>query len=300
MSTPVLPDAPAFDYAEMTTRNAGFVTDAEQAALRATPVFVCGVGGMGGAAVQSLARAGMERLAIADMDRFEVSNLNRQVFADMANVGTGKVEATVARLAAINPGLRPRTYGREWTERLDEILAGHRIVVNGMDDLAAGIHLYRKAREHGATVIDAYTSPLPSVTVVRPGDPRPEERLGFPTVGKPWDALTPADADGCKLAEATYVMVHSSSAEHIDLGFAGEMLAGKRSRPSFAPMVILTGNLMAFEVVKLALGRPSGVDFRGAFFNPWTFRTEHPRSAAVAWLREQVVRRKIRELVNGG
>lgn len=161
------------------------------------------------------------------------------------------------------------------------------------------IHLYRRAREHGATVIDAYTSPLPSVTVVRPGDPRPEERLGFPTVGKRWDALTPEDADGCKLAEATYVMVHSSSAEHIDLGFAGEMLAGKRSRPSFAPMVILTGNLMAFEVVKLALGRPSGVDFRGAFFNPWTFRTEHPRSAAVAWLREQVVRRKIRELMNG-
>jgi len=137
MSASTTPAAPAFDYAEMTTRNAGFVTDAEQAALRTTPVFVCGVGGMGGAAVQSLARAGMERLAIADMDRFEVSNLNRQVFADMANVGTGKVEATVERLAAINPGLRPRTYGAEWTERLDEILAEHRIVVNGMDDLAA-------------------------------------------------------------------------------------------------------------------------------------------------------------------
>jgi molybdopterin-synthase adenylyltransferase len=291
---------PDFDYAVMTHRNAGFVTEAEQARLRATPVFVCGVGGMGGAAVQSLARAGMERLAIADMDVFEVSNLNRQVFADLHTVGKGKVQATVERLAAINPGLRPATFGPEWTERLDEILAEHRIVVNGMDDLAAGIHLYRKAREHGATVIDAYTSPLPSVTLVRPGDPRPEERLGFPTAGKGWDTLSAEDADACKMAEATYVMVHSSSAEHIDLGFAAEMLAGRRSRPSFAPMVILTGNLMAYEVVKLALGKPSGVDFRGCFYNPWTLEVERPRAAPVAWLRRQVVRRKLRELANGG
>jgi molybdopterin/thiamine biosynthesis adenylyltransferase len=291
---------PDFDYAVMTHRNAGFVTEAEQARLRTTPVFVCGVGGMGGAAVQSLARAGMERLAIADMDVFEVSNLNRQVFADLHTVGMGKVEATVQRLSAINPGLRPVTFGAEWTERLDEILAEHKIVVNGMDDLAAGIHLYRKAREHGATVIDAYTSPLPSVTRVRPGDPRPEERLGFPTVGKRWDALSAEDADACKMAEATYVMVHSSSADHIDLDFAAEMLAGKRSRPSFAPMVILTGNLMAYEVVKLALGKSSGVDYRGCFYNPWTLEVERPRAAPVAWLRLQVVRRKLRELANGG
>ena len=291
---------PDFDYAVMTHRNAGFVTEAEQARLRTTPVFVCGVGGMGGAAVQSLARAGMERLALADMDRFELSNLNRQVFADLQTVGRGKVEATVDRLALVNPGLTPVTFGPEWTERLDEILAEHRIVVNGMDDLAAGIHLYRKAREHGATVIDAYTSPLPSVTLVRPGDPRPEERLGFPTVGKPWDALSAEDADACKMAEATYVMVHSSSAEHIDLGFAAEMLAGKRSRPSFAPMVILTGNLMAYEAVKLALGKPSGVDVRGCFYNPWTLEVERPKAAPVAWLRLQVVRRKLRELANGG
>ena len=291
---------PDFDYAVMTHRNAGFVTEAEQARLRATPVFVCGVGGMGGAAVQSLARAGMERLAIADMDVFEVSNLNRQVFADLQTVGKGKVEATTERLAAINPGLRPVTFGAEWTERLDEILATYKIVVNGMDDLAAGIHLYRKAREHGATVIDAYTSPLPSVMLVRPGDPRPEERLGFPTMGTPWNALSAADADACKMAEATYVMVHSSSAEHIDLGFAAEMLAGKRSRPSFAPMVIVTGNLMAYEVVKLALGKPSGVDYRGCFYNPWTLEVERPRPAPVAWLRLQVVRRKLRELADGG
>ena len=57
----------AFSYAELTTRNAGFLTPAEQATLRDAAVFVCGVGGMGGAAVQSLVRAGLGKLTIADM-----------------------------------------------------------------------------------------------------------------------------------------------------------------------------------------------------------------------------------------
>ena len=280
-----------FSYDEMVTRNAGFVTPEEQLLLRNGRVFVCGVGGMGGAALQSLARAGLGHVTIADMDVFEVSNLNRQVFANLATVGTEKTRATVDALRAINPEMEVTVYGRDWVEQLDAILPTNSVVINGMDDLAAGIALYRKARALGATVIDAYTSPLPSVTVVRPSDPRPEDRLNWPTIGHDWHTLTTDQTDACKAAEAIYVMVNSSSAKHIDLGIAAELMAGKRSRPSFAPMVIATGTLMAFEAVKLLLGRPSGVDYRGVFLNPWTMRTEHPRSRASAWVLERVARR---------
>src|SRR4051812_27799941 len=237
----------AFSYQEMTTRNAGFLTAAEQTTLREGRVFVCGVGGMGGAALQSLVRAGVGRLALADMDTFEISNLNRQLFATLDTVGHPKVEATAAAIRRINPDIELTTHGAEWVDQLDHILPSHPVVVNGMDDLAAGIALYRKAREHGATVIDAYTAPIPSVTVVGPNAPRPEERLGFPTVGVDPRTLTREQADACKIAEALYVMVHSSSARHIDLRVAAELMAGKRSRPSFAPMVVATGTLMAFE-----------------------------------------------------
>lgn len=296
-----MPDAAAaFDYAVFTGRNAGFLTDAEQRRLRDGRVLVCGVGGMGGAAVQALARAGVGALTLADVDRFELSNLNRQVFATLDTVGQGKVAATVAALRAINPTLRVETHGAEWVERLDDLLPAHPVVINGMDDLAAGLELYRKARRHGATVIDAYTSPLPSVTVVRPGDPRPEERLGFPTRGTAWRDVTPEQAEACKLAEGLYVLVHSSSAAHVDLGVAAAMLAGTRPRPSFAPMVITTGNLMAFEAIALLLGRRTGVDHRGAFFNPWTFRVERPRSAAMAWARGLVARRVVARLLAEG
>ncbi len=281
----------AFSYAELTTRNAGFLTPAEQATLRDGAVFVCGVGGMGGAALQSLVRAGVGRFALADVDVFEVSNLNRQLFATLDTVGHQKLDATCAAISRINPEIRLTTFGPEWVERLDDILPAHRVVINGMDDAAAGIALYRMARRHGATVIDAYTAPLPSVTVVRPGDPRPEERLDCDTMRTDWRDLTRAQIDACKMAEALYVMIHSSSAKHIDLGIAAELMAGKRSRPSFAPMVIETGTMMAFEAVKLLLGRDSGVDHRGIFLNPWTLEVERPRSAPAAWVREQLARR---------
>ena len=287
---------PAFRYDEMVTRNAGFVTPAEQERLRAGRVFVCGVGGMGGAALQSLVRAGVGHFTIADMDTFEVSNLNRQLFATLDTVGKPKVQSTADAMRRINRDVSIDTFGAEWVDRLDEILPSHAIVINGMDDLAAGIALYRKAREHGATVIDAYTAPLPSVTVVAPTAPRPEERLRFPTIGTDWRAITREQADAAKLAEAIYVMVHSSSRRHIDLAVAAELMAGTRSRPSFAPMVIATGTMMAFEAVKLLLGRPT-VDHRGVFQNPWTMRIEQPRSPLVAVVMERAAHRFITRLL---
>ena len=286
-----------FFYDEMVTRNAGFLTPAQQATLRASRVFVCGVGGMGGAALQSLARAGVGGFTLADMDVFETSNLNRQVFATLDTIGQPKVAATCAALARINPEITLTTYGPEWVDRLDDLLPAHPVVINGMDDLAAGIALYRKARQHDATVIDAYTAPLPSVTVVRPADPRPEERLRFPTLESDWRALSRGQLDACRTAEAVYVMVHSSSAAHIDMRVAAELMAGTRSRPSFGPMVIETGTLMAFEAIKLLLGRPSGVDHRGVFLNPWTMEVERPRTAPTAWIRRRVARRLLARLL---
>ncbi|QBY49941.1 HesA/MoeB/ThiF family protein [Cupriavidus oxalaticus] len=283
--------SPAFSYEEFTTRNIGFVTEAEQQRLRDARILVCGVGGMGGACLQALARMGVGGFALADFDVFEVSNMNRQVFASLATVGVGKVEATVAQLRQVNPALQIETLGEDWPGRLDDLLARYPIVVNGMDDMAAGIALYRKAREHGATVIDAYTAPLPSVTVVRPHDPRPETRLGYPTAGMDWRALTPEIRQACLGKELEYVMVHSSSVRHVDLSIAKDLLSGKRKRMSFAPMVITTGNLMAFEAAKLVLERPRLADARGYFFNPWTMRVETPRNALAAWLVRAAVRR---------
>ncbi|TMQ48366.1 MAG: ThiF family adenylyltransferase [Candidatus Eisenbacteria bacterium] len=280
-----------FDYAEMTRRNIGFVTEAEQERLRRARVFVCGAGGMGGACLQSLARAGVGGFEIADFDCFELANLNRQVFATMETLGRPKTEVTAARLREINPNVEVEIHGAGWLASLGDILQRCKVVVNGMDDVAAGVQLYRAARDAGTTVIDAYSSTLPSLIVVAPGDPRPEERLGFPTRGVAPERFTPEMLAACKLAEIEHVLVHSSTADTLDLAIAGEIISGKRARISFAPMVITTGNLMAYAAVAAISGRPAPADCRGWFLNPHRGRIERPRSALVAALRRRIVRR---------
>ncbi len=283
-------DMTAFDYAEFTTRNLGFITEAEQTALREGAVFVAGVGGMGGACFLALVRAGVGRFAVCDIDVFETSNMNRQVFAFTDTVGQDKAEVACAAARRINPDVRIERLGAEWVEQVADLAARYPVIVNGTDDIAAGVALYRAAKAAGATVIDAYASPLPSVIVVRPIDPRPEERLRYPTRGKALDAIRPEDLRGSFMKELEYVMTHSSSARHVDLDAAASLAAGTAKRMSFAPMVISTGCLMAYEALWLVMGRRSATDCRGWFLNSFTGRTERPLWPPVAAIKGAVVR----------
>src|SRR5262249_44628647 len=215
-----------FDYDVFTTRNMGFASRDEQKLLRNGRGFIAGVGGMAGACLNAIVRAGVGQIAIADIDRFEISNLNRQVFAFTDTVGQSKTTASAEAVKRINPELDLHVFGAEWTERLPEIAASYKLIVNACDDIPASVPLYRVAAEQGATVIDAYTSPLPSVTLVRPTAPRPEQRLRYPSVGKAWGDLSEADVRTSFLKEVEYVLVNSSSARHVDLQIAAEMAMG--------------------------------------------------------------------------
>jgi len=284
-------------YSEMTTRNIGFISEAEQASLKGGAVFVAGVGGMGGAAVQMLVRAGVGKIAIADLDTFEISNLNRQLFAFTDTVDRLKAEVTAEGLKRINPDLDLVVLGAEWTERLDELARDYPVIINGCDDIPATAQLYRKAKQHGAAVIDAYASPLPSVIVVRPNDPRPEDRLGYPIKGVDWKAITDEQAANSFMKELEWVMTHSSSHTHIDLTAAAEMAAGKRKRMSFAPMVTTAGCLMAGEALAMLMGRKTKTDYRGWFMNTRDAKCERPLPAPIGWLKGIVVRRLMQKLL---
>lgn len=286
-----------FSYTEMTTRNRGFVTEDEQARLREARVFIPGVGGMGGAAFMALVRAGVGRFVIADIDTFEVSNLNRQLFATLPAVGRPKAEVARDTALTINPEVQIEVLGREWTEDLDRLLAASDVAVNGMDDAAAGVHLYRRAKAHGRAVIDAYASPLPSVTVVRPEAPRLEERLGYPTIGTDWTRVTAEMRVECLRREIAYVLTHSSSHLYVDLDVAAEVAAGKRSRFSFSTMVTMAGTMMAEEAVRILLDRKGGTDHRGYFFNPHRVAVERPRAAPIAAVRGFAVRRMMTRMM---
>ena len=284
-------------YAELTTRNIGFVTEAEQARLREATVLVPGCGGMGGACIMTLARMGVGRLILADLDGFERSNINRQLFAWEYTIGEHKAASAARQCCDINPGIEVEVFEANWGTQAEDLVGRADIVVNGTDDLGASLLLYRTARAAGKTVVDAYASPLPSVYVTRPGDTPHEARLGYPTQGTDWDKLSEEQRTAAFLREAEWVVLNSSSRRYIDTALIGEVIEGKRGRPSFAPMVITTGMLMAYEVANGIMGRPHGADNRGWFFNPYKGRVERPLAAPLAAVLRPFVRRYLAGLM---
>ena len=286
-----------FTYAEFTTRNIGFVTAEQQEQLRNSRLFIAGVGGMGGAAFNTLVRAGIGHIGIADIDTFEVSNLNRQLAATLDTVDASKVQASVDMARRINPEIELNTFGGEWTDKLDEITRDYSVIINGTDDTQATVALLRAAQSAGVTVIDAYAASLPSVYVIRPDAPRPEARMGYPTVGHEPEDFTEEMVQDCVQKELEYVLTNSSSRKYVDLDIAAEFAAGKRSRFSFAPMVITTGNMMAYEAIALLLQQDTKTDDRGYFFNPHTGRTERPLPWPISAVMMLLVRRFLKSLL---
>lgn len=72
--------------------------------LRQARVAVFGLGGVGGYALEALARASVGYLVLVDSDSVEVTNLNRQVLALHSTLGLPKVEVGRERTRQINPG----------------------------------------------------------------------------------------------------------------------------------------------------------------------------------------------------
>ena len=78
------------------------VEDDGVASIRNCHVLVCGVGGVGGFAVEALARAGVGRMTLVDHDVVTVSNKNRQIIALDSTVGKSKAQLLRDRVRDIN------------------------------------------------------------------------------------------------------------------------------------------------------------------------------------------------------
>ena len=65
-------------------------------------IVVIGIGGVGGTALESLARSGFKKITIIDSDLVDISNLNRQVLFTAKNVGESKVDAAEKHLQEIS------------------------------------------------------------------------------------------------------------------------------------------------------------------------------------------------------
>ena len=105
--------------------------------LQQRHVCVVGIGGVGSWAAEALARSGIGKLTLIDADDICLSNTNRQVHAIAGQYGQLKIDATAARLRAINPEIRIDTIARFLIrENLVELLSrDHDAVLDACDSL---------------------------------------------------------------------------------------------------------------------------------------------------------------------
>ena len=127
----------------------------KQALLKDKNVFVFGLGGVGGFALESLARAGVENFTIIDFDTVSESNINRQIIALNSTVGQKKTRLFAARLADINPSINVRCIDDFYTDSLrDEIFSIRPdYVIDAIDTMRSKIDLLVYCKENNIPVI---------------------------------------------------------------------------------------------------------------------------------------------------
>ena len=138
-------------------RTALLYGDAAMERLRGARVAVFGIGGVGGYAVEALARSGIGALDLVDHDRVSFSNLNRQIIATRSSLGRLKVEVAAERIRDINPDCTVRTYQTFFLpETAGEFdFRDYDYVVDAVDTVTAKLLLAEKAQEANVPIISA-------------------------------------------------------------------------------------------------------------------------------------------------
>ena len=86
----------------MLTRVEAFVGAENVDKIKKATVLIVGLGGVGGYAMEALARTGIGTLILIDYDKIDVTNLNRQIITMEGNIGESKVKIAKERASSIN------------------------------------------------------------------------------------------------------------------------------------------------------------------------------------------------------
>ena len=140
---------------EQFLRTAMLLGDQAIARLQRAHVAVFGLGGVGGYAVEALARAGVGQLTLVDNDTVSLSNLNRQLLALHSTLGLPKVEAAKRRVLDIQPEARVETrqvfFGPDTADQFD--FQSFDYILDAIDTVSAKLLLVERARAAGTPII---------------------------------------------------------------------------------------------------------------------------------------------------
>ncbi len=125
--------------------------------IKNSSVIVFGLGGVGSAAAEALARAGVGTIGIVDKDVVDITNINRQLIATDKTVGLKKTDAVEERLLTINPEIIIHKYDLFYLpETADSIdLSQYDFILDCIDNVTAKIELTVRAKEMGVNIISS-------------------------------------------------------------------------------------------------------------------------------------------------
>ena len=140
---------------EQFSRTEALLGSAAMDRLRSARVAVFGLGGVGGYAVEALARSGIGTLDLFDHDTVSLTNLNRQILATHDTVGKLKVDAAKARILSINPhavvNAHPVFYMPDTANQYD--FSVYDYIVDAIDTVTAKLCMIQNAVAAGVPII---------------------------------------------------------------------------------------------------------------------------------------------------
>ena len=120
----------------------------QQKKLFSKSIIVFGVGGVGSALVNMLVRSGIQHIAIVDFDKIDITNVNRQLVANLQNVGKYKVDELEIQLKNINNQVKIDKFALKYSEETMNLidLNKYDYIVDCIDDLSAKKLLIKQAK----------------------------------------------------------------------------------------------------------------------------------------------------------
>lgn len=142
---------------ERFSRTSRLIGEKAVARLSNCTVAVFGLGGVGSAAAEALARGGVGGLMLIDRDVVEITNLNRQLLALTSNIGRPKAEVMRDRILDIHPAARVTAQqlfvDRETIRKIS--FSGVDYIVDAMDTVTAKLLLAETAKENAIPLISS-------------------------------------------------------------------------------------------------------------------------------------------------
>lgn len=121
--------------------------------LAGARVALFGVGGVGAAAAEALARGGIGEIDLIDNDTVSLTNINRQLCALDSTVGKLKVEVVAERLRDINPNIKVNIHPIFFLPDTEMDLSVYDYIIDAIDTVSAKIEIAVRAVACGTPVI---------------------------------------------------------------------------------------------------------------------------------------------------